>query len=104
MPFIHFNNHYRSFNILSVILIILSLIFLIFKGLNYGVDFKGGTLIEIRVSNNNTDISDFTITMNNHRFNTGDKLIYQNNGYSNITNLNNINIECRCCSCFSGVT
>ena len=58
MPFIHFNNHYRSFNILSVILIILSLIFLIFKGLNYGVDFKGGTLIEIRVSNNNTDISD----------------------------------------------
>ena len=27
---------------------ILSVIFITFKGLNYGIDFKGGTLIELR--------------------------------------------------------
>ena len=37
-------------------MILLSLIFLIFKGLNYGVDFKGGTLIEIRVETEKPDI------------------------------------------------
>ena len=44
-----FNQYYKSLNVFSIALILLSLIFLIFKGLNYGVDFKGGTLIEIRV-------------------------------------------------------
>ena len=38
------------------ILIIISLGFLVFKGLNYGVDFKGGTLIEIRVETEKPDI------------------------------------------------
>ena len=28
----------------------MSLILLIFKGLNFGIDFKGGTLIELRSS------------------------------------------------------
>ena len=31
----------------SVFLIIISLLSIFFKGFNYGVDFKGGTLIEI---------------------------------------------------------
>ena len=35
-------------NILSFILICLSILVLLIKGLNFGVDFKGGTLIEIR--------------------------------------------------------
>ena len=30
--------------------------FLIFKGLNYGVDFKGGTLIELRILDNSSNI------------------------------------------------
>ena len=30
---------------------------LTFKGLNYGVDFKGGTLIELRVNDTQTNIS-----------------------------------------------
>ncbi len=51
-----FNQYYKSLNIFSIALILLSLIFLIFKGLNYGVDFKGGTLIEIRVETENPDI------------------------------------------------
>ena len=42
-------------NFLSLF-ILLSLIFLVFKGLNYGVDFKGGTLIEIRVESEKPDI------------------------------------------------
>ena len=54
---INFNKFYRSFNILSIFLILLSLILLIFKGLNYGVDFKGGTLIEIRTTKESSNIS-----------------------------------------------
>ena len=45
---IKFNRFYNKFNILSLILILISLLLLIFKGLNFGIDFKGGTLIELR--------------------------------------------------------
>ncbi len=55
---IKFTNYYKRLNILSLILIILSIIVLIFKGLNLGVDFKGGTLIEIRIENSKTNISE----------------------------------------------
>ena len=30
---------------------------LIFKGLNFGIDFKGGTLIELRATDNQINIS-----------------------------------------------
>ena len=53
---ISFNKFYRKFNILSLILIVVSLVFLIFKGLNYGVDFKGGTLIELRTTDKTNNI------------------------------------------------
>ena len=52
-----FNKFYKSFNIISLILIILSFLLLVFKGLNYGVDFKGGTLIELRTTDNQITIS-----------------------------------------------
>ncbi len=45
---IAFNKYYNHFNIISSLLITVSLILLIFKGLNFGIDFKGGTLIELR--------------------------------------------------------
>ena len=45
-------------NILSFILICLSILVLLIKGLNFGVDFKGGTLIEIRTENAKIDISE----------------------------------------------
>ena len=54
----------------SIILIIISLGFLVFKGLNYGVDFKGGTLIEVRSNNPDTDISRIRATFRN--MNLGD--------------------------------
>ena len=57
MANISFNKFYKKFNLLSLILIFFSLILLLFKGLNYGVDFKGGTLIEIRTDQNSSNIT-----------------------------------------------
>ena len=37
-------------------LIIISIILLFFKGLNYGVDFKGGTLIDLRANDSQINI------------------------------------------------
>ncbi len=53
-----FNKYYNLSNIISLILFIISIFFLIFKGLNYGVDFKGGTLIELRSDNTNYKTED----------------------------------------------
>ena len=55
---IPFNLFYKKFNYLSLSLIFVSILFLLFKGLNYGVDFKGGTLIELRTNDNSISISD----------------------------------------------
>ena len=49
---INFVSKFRKANLASVIIFILSIFFISFKGLNYGIDFKGGTLIELRVENN----------------------------------------------------
>ena len=57
MKTIQFNKLYKQLNITSIVLIIVSLFLLLFKGLNYGVDFKGGTLIEIRTENPNVNIA-----------------------------------------------
>ena len=61
---IPFNNFYKIFNLTSSLLIVISILLLLFKGLNYGVDFKGGTLIEIRTTNNNISISDLRKAFN----------------------------------------
>jgi preprotein translocase SecF subunit len=54
---INFNKYFKLFNIFSILLIILSIALLVFKGLNYGVDFKGGTLIELRATDKQITIS-----------------------------------------------
>ena len=48
MKNINFVSQFKKANIISIILFILSLLLVSFKGLNYGIDFKGGTLIELR--------------------------------------------------------
>tara|TARA_B100000902_G_scaffold15141_1_gene18260 strand:- start:525 stop:1412 length:888 start_codon:yes stop_codon:yes gene_type:complete len=67
---IAFNKYYNKFNILSVGLVVISLLFLIFKGLNFGIDFKGGTLIELR--SNDTKINVSSLRDNLNQMNLGD--------------------------------
>ena len=55
---IKFTNYYKNLNLLSISLVVISVLILLFKGLNLGVDFKGGTLIEIRPENSNINISE----------------------------------------------
>jgi len=55
---IKFSNFYKKMNIFSSILIFLSILVLLTKGLNLGVDFKGGTLIEVRTENSITTIAE----------------------------------------------
>ena len=70
MKFIYFNKLFKAANICSIILILISLFFLIFKGLNYGVDFKGGTLIELRVLDNSVNISNIRDKFKNLELNS----------------------------------
>ena len=64
----NFSSKFKPANILSITLFILSFIFIVFKGLNYGIDFKGGTLIELRSIN--ADISSIRNSLND--MNLGD--------------------------------
>ncbi len=45
---INFVSNFKKANIVSTVIFFISLLFIFFKGLNYGIDFKGGTLIELR--------------------------------------------------------
>jgi len=67
---LNFVNYFRKFNILSLILVLISLIFITFKGLNYGIDFKGGTLIEIRLENKDIKVSNIRDSL--RKINLGD--------------------------------
>ena len=63
---INFVSKFKKANIFSLIIFILSVIFISIKGLNYGIDFKGGTLIELRTdtSINASAIRDSLKSMN----------------------------------------
>ena len=50
-----FSSKFNIANIFSLLVFIISIAFIFFKVLNYGIDFKGGTLIELRTVN--TDAS-----------------------------------------------
>ena len=67
---IAFNKYYNQFNILSISLVVISLILLIFKGLNFGIDFKGGTLIELRSTSEKINVSSLRDNLNS--MNLGD--------------------------------
>jgi len=72
---ISFNKFYKFFNILSISLIIISVFLLLFRGLNYGVDFKGGTLIELRANDTQITISKLRQSLMN--INLGDVSVKQ---------------------------
>ena len=67
---LQFSKYFKVANIFSIFLFLTSLIFIIFKGLNYGIDFKGGTLLEIRVSEKNISIEDVRSSLD--KLNLGD--------------------------------
>ena len=67
---IAFNRYYNKFNILSISLVAISLLLLTFKGLNFGIDFKGGTLIELRSTDTKINIS--SLRDNLSQMNLGD--------------------------------
>ncbi len=54
---INFNKFYKLFNLISLSLVVASILLLFFKGLNFGVDFKGGTLIELRSNDKNINVT-----------------------------------------------
>ena len=54
---INFNKFYKIFNLISLSLVIMSILLLFFKGLNFGVDFKGGTLIELRANDKSINVT-----------------------------------------------
>ena len=64
-----FNKYFRPLNLVSIMFVIVSIIFLFFKGLNFGVDFKGGTLIELRVTDKNISITNIRDSFNNMNLN-----------------------------------
>ena len=59
----NFSSKFKHANIFSVILFLISIILIAFRGLNYGIDFKGGTLIELR--SNNTEASSIRDVLKN---------------------------------------
>ena len=67
---IDFSSKFKIANILSLSIFIVSVLFILFKGLNYGIDFKGGTLIELRVDNQKMNITEIRSSLNS--MNLGD--------------------------------
>jgi preprotein translocase SecF subunit len=67
---ISFNKFYKIFNLISLSLVIISILLLFFKGLNFGVDFKGGTLIELR--SNDKSINVTSLRQSFSKMNLGD--------------------------------
>ena len=67
---IDFNKHFKIANIFSTCAIIFCLSIFFLKGLNLGIDFKGGTLIEIRSESGDANIKDLRSSISN--LNIGD--------------------------------
>ena len=70
---INFVSKFKKANIFSIVFFILSLFFIAFKGLNYGIDFKGGTLIELRAIDKQINISSLRSSFS--KMNLGDVAI-----------------------------
>jgi preprotein translocase SecF subunit len=67
---INFSSKFKIANTISLLLCFISVLFILFKGLNYGIDFKGGTLIELRANSKSINISEIRYSLNS--LNLGD--------------------------------
>ena len=100
---IAFNKYYNKFNILSATLIVTSLLLLIFKGLNFGIDFKGGTLIELRSTDTKINVSSLRdnlsqmdlgdVSVKNFGNDTDYLIKFENNENKNIIEQIKINLD-----------
>ncbi len=63
---INFVSKFKQANIISIIFFVFSVMLISFKGLNYGIDFKGGTLIELR-TDTSVDASSIRDSLNSMR-------------------------------------
>ena len=100
---IAFNRYYNQFNLLSITLVVIALLFLVFKGLNFGIDFKGGTLIELRSNDSKINVSSLRNNLN--QMNLGDVSVknfgneidflikFENNNNKNIIEEIKINLD-----------
>ena len=64
----NFVGNFKISNLSSLFLVLASLILIFFKGLNFGIDFKGGTLIELRVDSKIIGIADIRSSFSNINF------------------------------------
>jgi len=71
----NFVGNFKTSNLSSLFLVLASLILIFFKGLNFGIDFKGGTLIELRVDSKIIGIADIRSSFSN--INLGDLNVKQ---------------------------
>ncbi|MBO6483113.1 MAG: protein translocase subunit SecF [Pelagibacteraceae bacterium] len=71
----NFVGNFKISNLSSLFLVLVSLILIFFKGLNFGIDFKGGTLIELRVDSKIVGIADIRSSFSN--INLGDLNVKQ---------------------------
>ena len=75
VPNYNFVGNFKISNLTSLLLVLASLILIFFKGLNFGIDFKGGTLIELRVDSKIVGIADIRSSFSN--INLGDLNVKQ---------------------------
>ena len=75
VPNYNFVGNFKISNLSSLFLVLASLILIFFKGLNFGIDFKGGTLIELRVDSKIIGIADIRSSFSN--INLGDLNVKQ---------------------------
>ena len=66
----NFEKKFKLANITSMTLVLLSILMILFKGLNFGIDFKGGILMELRCDSTNIQINDVRESFN--KFDLGD--------------------------------
>ena len=66
----NFESKFKLANTTSILLVLGSLLLIFFKGLNFGIDFKGGTLIELRIDSENIRINEVRSSFSN--MNLGD--------------------------------